>query len=296
MIVFPVRLLSIPTLFLLIQSGWLGDVFKEIYIIPRKVSEKWPGALSGAAKLHPLEWYNMTTVTLVLCMVPVLLFYAIKPLLLLNLLLGRWAKEAELHRGSLFVLERRLRAALILYGHAAKCLRALEARGWVRDSLTNSSRILSGAEREIFQSWKRSRPAGRLWLPRHQRIELKIHSGQVVALLRARAASIDADRANGLRELGCLLVKIGDRLAEGRVGALVEEGELEGFRPVHDREALKTLAVAVLVTASAIGIAVLRLPAEVATPLTTLMGISVLAVVYRKAGGAEAVSLLLGGK
>ncbi|MDN3029751.1 hypothetical protein [Streptomyces sp. S.PB5] len=80
------------------------------------------------------------------------------------------------------------------------------------------------------------------------------------------------------------------------MGALLEEGELEGFQPVRDREALKTVIAAVMVAAAAVGVAVLRLPAEVAAPLTTLTGITVLVTLYRKAGGAETVSLLLGGR
>ncbi|MDH6434743.1 hypothetical protein M2158_003220 [Streptomyces sp. SAI-144] len=254
-----------------------------------------PKIVGDAAEVRFIEWYRLAAVLCLLFMLILACVYAARPLLPLNLVLGNRDAEANFHRGSLYALERRMRAALILYGHAARCARALMARGWVRDSLTNSARFLPQAEREILRAWKKARPA-RVKTLRYQRNELKDHAGRVVAALRAQAARVDADPENGLRELGKMLIRVGDRLAEGRVGALLDEEELEGLEPVRDREVLRTVTAALLVAAAAVGVAALQLPAEVAAPLTTLTGIVVLVTLYRKAGGAETVSLLLGGK
>lgn len=269
--------------------------FQMLLDLARKVDVKIPELASGASKVHPLDWYRLAVGLVIISMLILMCVYVAKPFLPLNLALGNRAAEAKLHQGSLYALERRTRAALILYGHAAQCARALSARGWVRDSLANSALFLPQAEREILRAWKKARP-GRTKPLRYQRNELKNHAGKVVAALRSKAARVDADRENGLRELGDLLVGIGDRLAEGRVGALLDEAELEGLDPVRDREWVRTVAAALLVAAAAIGAAMLRLPAGIAAPLTTLTGIIVLVTLYRKAGGAETVSLLLGGK
>lgn len=263
--------------------------------LARKVKVEIPKIVGDAAEVRFIEWYRLAAVLCLLFMLILACVYAARPLLPLNLVLGNRDAEANFHRGSLYALERRMRAALILYGHAARCARALMARGWVRDSLTNSARFLPQAEREILRAWKKARPA-RVKTLRYQRNELKDHAGRVVAALRAQAARVDADPENGLRELGKMLIRVGDRLAEGRVGALLDEEELEGLEPVRDREVLRTVTAALLVAAAAVGVAALQLPAEVAAPLTTLTGIVVLVTLYRKAGGAETVSLLLGGK
>lgn len=242
------------------------------------------------------SWYDAVVAVVVLLMVYVVVFYAVMPLKVLIALGGDETRQAKLHRESLRQLERRSRAALMLYAQAAQCGHALAVSGWVRSSLARNACVMPLVESEIRQAWKKARP-GTTKPSRHQKAELKNHAGRVIAALRAVAVKVDADPEVGVRELGIMLVRIGDRLVEGRVGALLEEGELEGYEPVRDREILRTVVAVLLVAASAVGVALFQLPAGVAGPLTTATGLIVLVTVYRKAAkGVETVALLLGGK
>lgn len=273
-----------------------NSVFRDWFKAGRGFGKAIDGVIQGLAGVSVLEWYNSVTGLLVLALFVLAGFYAFRPFAVLNSMLGNRSKEAELHRGGLYVLERRSRSALMLYGHAAKCGRSLSASGWVRESMANSLCSMPQVERAVLRSWKVSRPA-RERIRRHHKAELKKHAGRVVSVLRAAAMRIDADPENGLRDLGVLLVRIGDRIAEGRVGALLDEVELQGHEPVRDREVLRTVVAALLVAAAAVGVALLGLPAEIAGILTTVAGIVVLVTVFRGAAkGVETVALLLGPK
>lgn len=226
------------------------------------------------------EWYNLVAGSFVLLFLMLAVVYAARPMAVLGLMLADRNTEVKLHKGSLFLLERRLRAALILYGHAAQCGRSLSARGLVRESMANSAREISQAERLVLRAWKTSR-LRRSKPSRRRRSELKNHAGRVVSVMRTVAARVDADPDEGLRELGLLLVRIGDRLAEGRVGALLDETELQDHEAVRDWEVLRTLVAALIVAAAAVGIALLHLPDQVAGPLTTVAGVIVLVTLFR---------------
>ncbi|MFJ8799996.1 hypothetical protein [Streptomyces sp. NPDC102487] len=295
MVVVMVRLSFIVALYLFFSAGGFKAVRLVVVDMAKGIGVKAPIFVHDVSKADPLEWYRSILALLFLAALILLCVYAVKPLSPLRLVVGKQVDEADLHRRGLFSLERRGRAALILYGHAAGCARAILARGWVRDCLTSQARSLPRVEREVLHAWKSVRP-GQVKIRRHQRVNLKNHAGRVVAALRAQSERVDADPENALRDLGCMLVRIGDRLAEGRVGALLDEAELEGLDPVRDHDVLTTIAAATGVALAAIFVAAFRLPAELATPLTTALGITILVTLYRKAGGAETVSLLLGGK
>ncbi|MGW3012040.1 hypothetical protein ACWC9R_24875 [Streptomyces sp. NPDC001219] len=275
----------------LLLSRRLFELARAAY---RNVSGDLAHKVAGASILN---WYNFITGLALLLLLLFSLYYPFRPLRALSLTAsGDRGSVVAMHEGTLIRLERRSRAALILYGHAAQCGSSLMLRGWVRESMRNSACGLAQAEREIRRAWKTARPAK--WKPlRHQKVQTREHAGRVIAALRKAAAQVDANPETGVRELGRMLTQIGDRLAEGRVGALLDEIELEGLEPVRDREALRTVAAAVLVAAAAIAVSFFHLPAEVAGPLTTVTGIIILVTVYRKAArGVETVGLLLGGK
>ncbi|MGW8378511.1 hypothetical protein [Streptomyces sp. ODS28] len=93
-----------------------------------------------------------------------------------------------------------------------------------------------------------------------------------------------------------MLATIAERCAEGRAGALLDEEQLAGHEPVRDYEALRIMSAAIFVAVAAIGIALLRLPATVAAPLTSAAGVIGVALVYRKAArqGMETMGALFG--
>ncbi|MDN3029752.1 hypothetical protein [Streptomyces sp. S.PB5] len=154
LVIVAVRLIIVVAFLALFFGRAFRSIFLQALVFWEKVNENWPAILGGVASVRPLEWYNMTIGVVILSALVSVFVYAVRPLAPLSLMLGNWANEADLHRGNLWALERRLRAALILYGHAAQCERALSARGWVQVSLTNSACLLLQAEREILRAWK----------------------------------------------------------------------------------------------------------------------------------------------
>ncbi|MER5729679.1 hypothetical protein ABT084_15295 [Streptomyces sp. NPDC002138] len=59
-----------------------------------------------------------------------------------------------------------------------------------------------------------------------------------MAALRRAELQLDADTADGARELSRLLILVAEGYASGRLGSLLPEDELEDLEPVRDRTAL----------------------------------------------------------
>ncbi len=198
-------------------------------------------------------------------------------------------------RDHLLMLERRYRASVALYQSAARCGRARVSSGWARPSIEADVKNTYLAEQAIRQAWRTTRPTSGA-ITGYRRVHLKRHAGRVVAAVRAASLRVDADPDEGLRELGLMLATIAERCAEGRAGALLDEEQLAGHEPVRDYEALRIMSAAIFVAVAAIGIALLRLPATVAAPLTSAAGVIGVALVYRKAArqGMETMGALFG--
>ncbi|WP_157857853.1 hypothetical protein [Streptomyces durhamensis] len=77
---------------------------------------------------------------------------------------------------------------------------------------------------------------------------MKRHAGLVIAALRKAQMQVHVEPERGVQELASLLLKISDRCAEGRFGALLDDAQLVGLDPVRDYEPLRMAAVAVLTT------------------------------------------------
>lgn len=117
------------------------------------------------------------------------------------------------------------------------------------------------------------------WRSRRRR-DLKRHAGQVVAVLREAEARLDSEPHAALTELAQLLLKIADRYAEGRVGALLDQDRLDGVTPVRDREAVRLITATVLTALGVVAIAFLQLPPMGEPFALGAAGIGVLALVY----------------
>lgn len=111
----------------------------------------------------------------------------------------------------------------------------------------------------------------------HRRRELKVHAGKVAARLRAAEAALDVDGDAALPKLAGLLLKVAERYAEGRVGALLDPEDLENVTAVRDREPLRIATVVVLTVAGAMAVSLLSLPSAAEGP--AIAGFGVLAVI-----------------
>ncbi|MEU2272013.1 hypothetical protein ABZ568_37400 [Streptomyces olindensis] len=115
----------------------------------------------------------------------------------------------------------------------------------------------------------------------HRRHELKAHARLVVSQLRNAESRIDSEGDAALTPLATLLMKIGSRFIEGRIGALLDEEDFEAeLTPVRDWEPLRLAAAAVLIAGCAVGVSLLSLPEGVATYVIGGCGVAIIALLY----------------
>jgi hypothetical protein len=205
--------------------------------------------------------------------------------------------DVTAHRASVLRLERRHRCTVALLVWAAACGNALTATGWERQSRIEQAKLMLFVEYEIRRAWRTTR-AYRPLPTRQQRRELKSHAGQVISALRAAAARIDASPDDGLRALGEMLLSIAKRCAEGRVGALLDDDQLQGHEPIRDYEGVRVVTVALFIAAITVGVSLLHLSSSATTGLTSTAGLITIAVVYRRAArrGMETLGFLFGAR
>lgn len=154
------------------------------------------------------------------------------------------------------------------YMLVAACIAAIRAcaeartegsvqRSWLLQAVSSE---VASVERAIFRA---RRAHLRVARGRHARqVGLRQHAERVVAALRAAEARLDVDRQDAaLEALSGLLIGIASSAATGRIGALLPESITSRYRDVRvrDWEVLRTAAVAVVITAAAIGVGLLGL-------------------------------------
>jgi hypothetical protein len=107
-------------------------------------------------------------------------------------------------------------------------------------------------QRKLARSLKRTedqvmrlhRSSGHLLARSHRRRALKGHAGLVVSALRHAEARLDTDGKEALPDLASMLMTIAHRIAEGRVGALLDDAQLAGLKPARDWEPFRLAAAA----------------------------------------------------
>ncbi|MGW1811544.1 hypothetical protein [Streptomyces sp. NPDC002078] len=124
------------------------------------------------------------------------------------------------------------------------------------------------------------RTSGHLPGRSHRRRELKVHAGLVVAALRRAEARVDIDGQDAVPELGGLLITVAERITEGRIGALLDDGHLTDLTPARDWEPFRLAAAAVLFAASAVGVSLLHLPDGANAYVIGGCGVVILTLLY----------------
>ncbi len=116
---------------------------------------------------------------------------------------------------------------------------------------------------------------------------LRAHAAQVVEALRGAHAGLDRDPDKAARDLGRLALTISERYALGRLGALLDEGDLGPPRRMSDALRLSIAAVLVAV------IAIVSARHGVPEPAAIAASVVVVAMLYRSAtaGGVAGVGL-----
>ncbi|MEV8401003.1 hypothetical protein [Streptomyces niveus] len=204
------------------------------------------------------------------------------PLLLLPLPGPPWAGGGPVvvvrRFAPVYVLVRAVRACATAYGAGGQ--RHVTERARVGVHLREVTKALQNAH-----ATRGTIP----WRSRRRR-DLKRHAGQVVAVLREAEARLDSEPHAALTDLAQLLLKIADRYAEGRVGALLDQDRLDGVTPVRDREAVRLITATVLTGLGVVAIAFLQLPPMGEPFALGAAGIGVLALVHGR-GARTALDL-----
>ncbi|MFD7292323.1 hypothetical protein ACFV9W_03460 [Streptomyces sp. NPDC059897] len=129
-----------------------------------------------------------------------------------------------------------------------------------------------------------------------RRRALKRHAQLVAAALRRAEELIDVDRQAGATELARLYVKIAERYTQARLGALLDEEELEDLQPVRDWEPVRLAAAAVLIAAAALAVTLAGLPDAAVVYVIGACAVLVLVILYgRRVHSAVRILELLRG-
>ncbi|MEV0442977.1 hypothetical protein AB0I84_15710 [Streptomyces spectabilis] len=166
-----------------------------------------------------------------------------------------------------YVLSRSSVRQLHRYGLAISVVRAIEscADAYLaliaerEDALRCTALCLADVERDLTQAHRHSRA-----LPRfsHRRRALRLHARTVAALLHQAEARIDTESRDALPTIAELLLTIGERYCEGRLGAFVDPDRLEGIHPVRDARLWRQIALTLMVAAATIGAGFLGVAGE----------------------------------
>ncbi|MFD8387116.1 hypothetical protein ACFV2X_53025 [Streptomyces sp. NPDC059679] len=117
----------------------------------------------------------------------------------------------------------------------------------------------------------------------YRRKPLKQHARHVSAALRALETNLDTNSDDALRDIADTLLTISDRYCHARLGALLEEAQLEGVDPLPDRDLLRWIAALVLAAGSVTGLALTGAVPEAAEPFVyPLTVLAALTVAFRR--------------
>lgn len=123
---------------------------------------------------------------------------------------------------------------------------------------------------------------GSIPLLSHRRRALKAHQRQVIAALHECETRLDSDPRPALEDLGERLLTVADRYCQGRVGALLDEAQLQGVTAGRDREWVRIVIWAVLTAGGVVGVSFAGLSDGAEPIVMTLVGVFAGAVVFRR--------------
>ncbi|WDO08521.1 hypothetical protein ME763_24400 [Streptomyces murinus] len=109
---------------------------------------------------------------------------------------------------------------------------------------------------------------------------MREHAFRVADAMRAAEAQLDVDPKEAARRIAALTLKISNRYVEGRVGALLDQSDLDDVPVIEKRfEAAKLAISALCIAGVALGAQALGLPIQV----SVMTSVVVVAAVFRNA-------------
>ncbi|MFF3466228.1 hypothetical protein ACWCQN_09755 [Streptomyces sp. NPDC001984] len=257
----------------LIQETWNGVVPATYLAAAAMVTDTWPAAQHSQFK----DALGLIAGSVLFAMILAALATAVYlgPVIwTVATILGRpWSYVRET------VLFRRCEPVALCAKAISSCV-AVKSASWRRRprALRHMARALRRVEPEILAL---HRTTGHLTVRSHRRRQLKQHAGLVVAALRGAEARVDRDGDVALAQLAAMVQTVAERIAVGRIGALLDEEDLDdSLRPVRDWEPFKLVVAALLIAGAAVGINFVHLPAGADTYVIGACGIFVLTLLY----------------
>ncbi|MGP3977281.1 hypothetical protein ACTWQF_25385 [Streptomyces sp. 8N114] len=162
------------------------------------------------------------------------------------------------------------------------CAKAHRAVGEARvGELPTVSASVTRASRTVLRA-HRTRGVVTWLKPSHRRTALKEHAKLVVGKLQEVERELDKEPDRALRELAELLLRIAERYAQGRVGVLLDEQELQNVSAVRYRtgDGLRAAVAVALTIVTVFSVASLDLPQAIEGYVIAGSGAAVLITVY----------------
>ncbi len=144
---------------------------------------------------------------------------------------------------------------------------------------TTAPRVhLADAERIVWSAWRTRHTTVR----RVHRAQYKEHAGKVVGALRAVEArqDMDTDTAQVLEDMARMLSTMAERYAQGRVLALLDPEYLNDVPRAVNREWVRLVVLAVVVTSAAVGVPMLGLSDAAATQVVGVVSLVAVVLLY----------------
>ncbi|MGW1047140.1 hypothetical protein [Streptomyces sp. NPDC002547] len=260
----------------------------------RTMWENGLGAAAAQAAPSPPDWLWYTAGALIaVCALCILFVAAVRVAAFLHSGQTQWNPQLLISLGWLQAA-RRYALVVEIAGAISTCADAYTAGGERKAVALRRVSRRTGAVTRALGAAHRQRKS----VPRysHRRKALKAHERRVAAALRRAEARLDVEPQAALRELVDLLLTIAERYCEGRVGALLDDAQLDGVEAGTDLDWLRFAVTAVLVGGSAIAVSQLGLPDGAEPYVTVCAGLVCIAVVWRQRvqRGLDLLSVVFG--
>ncbi|QPP07101.1 hypothetical protein G4Z16_12680 [Streptomyces bathyalis] len=179
-----------------------------------------------------------------------------------------------------FKAARRYALVMVIADTITACADAYESRREERaPALRQVSRHLAAVTRSLRTAYKYR---GSVPLRSHRRQILDMHARQVIAAIHKTEERLDRDTQSALQELSEILLTISQRYCDARVGALLNDEQIEGVQPGPDREWLRIVAWAALSTGAVILISRLGLSSGAEPIVMIFVVLIVMAIVWNR--------------
>ncbi len=247
------------------------DIREEQFTVPAVLKSAWRHTLTTGSSV---EFAVQTGLALLLLFLAASLLFDILQSLTLSVLslnrkLSDWERGKEVARHPLpsSVIFAIHALGELWMAHPTRRQRAIrEASVRLHEVTRNLARLSSTCESARFWS--------------HRRRLLREHHGTVISALRISESKLDKDPKLACGELAGLLMEIGNRYAEGKLGELLPPAATANLSPVRNWEATKIVATATVLCGVTVAAILSGVPDTALTYIIGASGVVIATLIY----------------